>query len=59
MADKEEVGALWKRTSKAGKVYYTGKIAGVDVVGFINKSDNPKAPVVKFYKSEPRGESEA
>lgn len=55
MPSKEsEIGALWTRTSKTGVTYYTGTINGEDVVVFANKSDNPKAPTLRVYKSEPR-----
>jgi hypothetical protein len=56
MADdkKQELGALWARTSKNGKPFLSGKINNVDVVCFKNDSENEKAPTWKVYKSEPR-----
>ena len=34
-----EIGAIWKKDSKAGGVFYTGTILGEKVVGFPVKQD--------------------
>lgn len=54
----EDLGALWMRSSKKGD-YMTGKINGVDVVCFPNKSTNPKAPQWRVLKSTPKTERPA
>lgn len=49
-----EIIALWRKTSKAGKTYFSGKdITGVELTGFynINKS-NGKAPVLRVYEKD-------
>lgn len=49
-----EIIALWRKTSKAGKTYFSGKdTTGVELTGFynINKS-NDKAPVLRVYKRD-------
>lgn len=49
-----EIIALWRKTSKAGKTYFSGKDStGVELTGFynINKS-NDKAPVLRVYKRD-------
>lgn len=57
MPDKtDEIGALWKRESKQGVTYLTGKINGQDVVIFRNqhKQDGEKTPDYRVYRSQPR-----
>jgi len=64
MSDKREneLGALWKKTSKAGKPYMSGKIktpAGeeLSVVVFTNDyKKEEKHPDYRIMKSEPRNE---
>ena len=51
--DPNELGSLWEKSSERG-IYMTGEIAGVKVVVFRNKSDNPKAPQWRVLKSQPR-----
>ena len=49
-----EIIALWRKTSKAGKTYFSGKdTTGVELTGFynINKS-NDKAPVLRVYNRD-------
>lgn len=55
MANSEELGALWVKTSSRGE-YMTGTINGVKVVVFKNdrKGDNEKAPDWRVLKSTPR-----
>ena len=49
---KNEIIALWRKTSKAGKTYFSGKDAtGVELTGFYNiKKGNSKLPVLRVYK---------
>lgn len=60
MDSKSSIGALWRRTSKKGGTYYSGKITvnGVteELVGFDNEDATPenKQPSIKLYRSEPR-----
>ena len=51
---KNEIIALWRKTSKAGKTYFSGKDAtGVELTGFYNiKKGNDKAPVLRVYKRD-------
>ena len=51
---KNEIIALWRKTSKAGKTYFSGKDAtGVELTGFYNiNKDNDKAPVLKVSKRD-------
>ncbi len=45
-----QVFALWKRTSKEGKTYFTGKYEEAEVRGFYNsKKQNPKEPDLRIY----------
>lgn len=49
-----EIIALCRKTSKAGKPYFSGKdTTGVELIGFynINKGNN-KAPVLRVYKRD-------
>ena len=51
-AKREEVGALWKRTSKDGKEYYGGKIFDKDVVAFpVGNKKNENQPDLRVYRS--------
>jgi hypothetical protein len=49
--DPNEIGKLWKETSKKGQTYYTGKLNGESVVMFPVISENPKAPAFKIMRS--------
>ena len=52
-----ELFAMWKQKSKAGKSYFTGKDSGVQLKGFYNtKKENPKEPDLKIYKVDDNGE---
>lgn len=46
-----QVFALWKRKSKAGNDFFTGKDEnGINLVGFFNtKKQNPKEPDLRVY----------
>ena len=53
--NNNELGALWERKTKDGRVYMTGTINGQEVVVFGNdRATNPKAPQWRVYKSTPR-----
>lgn len=53
--DKEEIGALWLRTSKNGNDFLSGKVLGVDVVCFeARRSEGGRGPTWRVFKSEPR-----
>ena len=47
----KQVFAMWKRASKDGKTYFTGKDeTGKELRGFFNtKKQNPKEPDVRIY----------
>ena len=47
----KEIFALWKRQSKAGNTYFSGKNSiGENIVGFFNTNKkNPKEPDLKVY----------
>ena len=49
-----EIIALWRKTSKTGKTYFSGKEAtGVELTGFYNiNKGNDKAPVLRVYKRD-------
>jgi uncharacterized protein (DUF736 family) len=50
----EKLGALWKRTSKAGVAYLSGTIGEQKVVVFRTKEKrNDRSPDFQVYKSEP------
>lgn len=51
--DPDEIGALWVRTSAAGKEYMTGEINGEKVVLFRAKASE-KGPAWRVMKSKPR-----
>lgn len=48
-----QVMAMWKRESKQGKPYFSGKLAdGTNLVGFYNTfKKNPQEPDVRIYKA--------
>lgn len=57
MPNKEdEIGAVWERSTRDGKLYMTGSINGQDVVIFHNDYKKPgeKSPDWRVYKSQPR-----
>ena len=55
----EEITGLWCNFSeKSKKKYLTGKLNKVRLIGFINDSENPKAPKISVYVSEDRPASE-
>lgn len=45
---------LWKRTGKNGNTYFTGKVNGTDIIGFINNKQNDAGnrPYIRLYKKE-------
>ena len=49
-----EIIALWRKTSKAGKTYFSGKDStGVELTGFYNiTKKNDKLPVLRVYKKD-------
>ena len=51
---KNEIIALWRKTSKAGKTYFSGKdTTGVELTGFYNiNKGNDKAPVLRVYQKD-------
>ena len=51
---KNEIIALWRKTSKAGKTYFSGKdTTGTELTGFYNiNKGNDKAPVLRVYKRD-------
>ena len=51
---KNEIIALWRKTSKAGKTYFSGMDnTGVELTGFYNiKKGNDKSPVLRVYKRD-------
>jgi len=49
----DEVGVLFKKQSKAGTDYYTGTLAGQEVVGFVRVSANGSERI-ELKKSKPR-----
>lgn len=50
--DDREYGALWKKTSKNGTEYYSGKIGDQAVIIFANKNrvEDSKQPHLQVYK---------
>lgn len=55
--DKDEIGALWSKTSAKGP-YMTGIINGERVVVFANDAKgNEKAPNWRVLKAKPRTET--
>ena len=51
---EDEVGALWEKVSKAGKVFFSGTINGQSVVVFPNEWKKPgeRSPDLRVYKSD-------
>lgn len=49
---KEAIASLWCNVSKKESKYFTGTYDGCKVVGFLNKSDNEKAPAISVYFRE-------
>lgn len=43
--------ALWRNKSKAGNLYFSGKVNGKDVIGYYTKTNNAKRPALKLYES--------
>ena len=55
----DEVCSLWLNESALkNKQYFTGKYNDKKVVGFINKSENEKAPYISVYYSEDKKETD-
>jgi len=52
----KSIGAFWKRESKGGKTYLTGKVDGIgDVVVFkCERKSSEKSPDYQMFKSEKR-----
>lgn len=49
----EQVFAMWKKTSKNGNTYFSGKLGGEWLTGFYNTNKkNPKEPDIRIYKQE-------
>jgi uncharacterized protein (DUF736 family) len=57
--DDNEIGALWERTSAAGKSYMTGTVNGQQVVVFRATKKSEKSPDWRVMKSQPRGGGES
>lgn len=62
MSEKQEVGALWEKTSeRTGNRYLTGEVdvpgAGtIKVVAFYNdRRENDRQPAIRIYLQEDRG----
>ena len=52
----EQAFAMWRKTSKAGKPYFTGKTKDAYLVGFYNgKKQNPKEPDIRIYEQDKDG----
>jgi uncharacterized protein (DUF736 family) len=52
--DPNEIGALWNKTTSAGKPYMTGTVNGVKVVVFQAKVGSEKSPNWRVLKSVPK-----
>lgn len=53
----QELFAMWKQNSKAGKPYFTGKDSNVELKGFYNtEKKNPKEPDLKIYTLDDKKE---
>jgi len=50
----EEVGALWEKTSKGGKVYFSGKFGDMRIIAFQNTHKKPgeNTPDWRVYRQE-------
>lgn len=57
---ENNVGALWKQTSKGGLTYFTGRMEdGTRLVAFITKEKkNEKEPDIRIYKATEKEEKE-
>jgi len=51
--DPAELGVIFKKTSKAGKDYYSGILNGAEVVGFVRVSANGSERI-ELKASKPR-----
>ena len=55
----DDILVLWKKKNDAGKVYYSGKFLGADVVAFVGSQEpNDKRPVLTIKKSKPRDDGQ-
>ena len=55
----QEVFAMWKKESKGGSFYFTGKHEGHYLVGFYNgKKKNPQEPDIRIYRKDGDGKLE-
>ena len=56
--DEREVGALWKKESKAGKKYYFGNLTiegkKINIVGYANEKKSENQPDVRLYLEKPK-----
>lgn len=54
----KKLGALWKKTSKAGNEYFSGVLElgqdKVRIVVFPNNKENERQPDYSIFESEPR-----
>lgn len=57
--DPNEIGALWIKTSSAGKEYMTGTVNGERVVIFRAKKGSDKSPDWRVLKSVPKDSAPA
>lgn len=55
---ENQIGALWKKKSRKGEVYFTGQVGDTKVVAFINRKadDENRQPSISIYKSVPKEE---
>lgn len=44
--------SIWKNKSKNGKIYYSGKLGEVNIIGFENVKENEKQPDIIFYVAD-------
>ena len=44
--------SIWKNKNKNGKIYYSGKLGEVNIIGFENVKENEKQPDIVFYVAE-------
>lgn len=58
--EMKSIGGLWKKKSKNGETYLSGKVNGAPVLVFVNKrkETNEKAPDFNVYEPEPRAETQ-
>lgn len=53
----EQVFAMWKNQSKAGKTFFSGKHGDVKLMGFYNTTKkNPKEPDIRVYELNQDGD---